>query len=534
MPVADPTRSDALQIENADAPNTGPRLIEASLLDGSLRFTDPRIPTGVNLAELAGLQRAQNVVVVSQTGVAASKDEDGNPITTIQGGIDAVPDGADVDNPWVVLVAPGLYFEDIIWDKDGVEVRGLSRSGVRIRNLTAQSTIRVVRGVFTVPQIGTLSNCTVEQAGTNSCVQFSSAQFATGSLTFAGIPLPGDSFQVDTVTLTAVDAGTVPGAFEFELGADVMATAENAADAIRDPINGLNNIVVPFVNGSIVTLRALNPGVAGNALTLNTSVPLVIVISGPTFTNGMDTMANSPVASNNFVIQDCNLVPDSAPGNQVQAASINNVELRNCSFEGSPVGTSVSFADCARLRMTSVPNAQAVQFVVDSGSAVLPSNPPEGVFLDNVVGADLQVQLTGVGALTGRTSNFTLAGFSGTQAVGFEGSTFDTMNLSDTTALTLDRSTRKSLSSAGTPTLSESLFQGVASFAAVDFVAVTFDAPQPNLNYQVLLESALEPTAVTDIPFVRNKTLAGFEIAFPAATPQSTTVSYVVQRNALL
>ena len=48
MAVQPPFRSDAFQVENADAP-VGPRLLEADENDGSLRFTDPRIPAGINL-----------------------------------------------------------------------------------------------------------------------------------------------------------------------------------------------------------------------------------------------------------------------------------------------------------------------------------------------------------------------------------------------------------------------------------------------------------------------------------------------------
>lgn len=533
MPVQPPFRSDAFQVENADAP-VGPRLIEASELDGSLRFTDPRVPAGINLHELAGLQRAQNVIVVSQTGEAASKNEDGDPITTIQAGLDAVPDGADVDNPWLVLVAPGLYFEDILWVKDGVELRGLSRTGVRVRNLSANSTIRVLQGLFTTPLIGTISNMTLEHVSTDAAVELTSSTFASGSLTFAGVPLPGDTFDVNGTVFTAVAAGTVPGPFEFELGANTDETAENAATAIADPLNGLVGLVLPSVSGSILTLRALNPGIAGNAITLASSAPLVIVISGPTFTNGMDTMGNSIVAANNFLIKDCNIVVDNAPANPVLAAAVNNIELRDCSFEGSAVGSLLSVSNCARLRMTRVPDAQSLLYTFDTGAAQLPTLPVEGLFLDSVVSPDLQANLTGGGTVQGTNCRFTTAAFLEDVTMRFISSEFTTVNVGGTTNLTLERCTRINLVAVGTLTVAEDFVQGEAVFPNVDFVAVVFDAPQPNLNYQVLLESELEPAAITDIPFVRNRTLSGFEIAFPAATLQTTTVRYVVQRNPLV
>ena len=67
MAVQPPFRSDAFSVENADAP-AGDRLIEADTLDGSLRFTDTRVPSGIDLHQLGGLQRGHNVIVVSQSG----------------------------------------------------------------------------------------------------------------------------------------------------------------------------------------------------------------------------------------------------------------------------------------------------------------------------------------------------------------------------------------------------------------------------------------------------------------------------------
>lgn len=526
MAVQPPFRSDAIQIENADAP-VGPRLVEASLLDGSLRFTDPRVPGGINLAELAGLQRAQNTIVVSQTGEAASKDEDGNPITTIQGGLDAVPDGADVNNPWVVYVAPGLYAEDVIWVKDGVELVGLSR-GVRIRNLTPQSSIRVRRGLFTVPQVLKIRNVEIEQIGANACVDVSSATFASGTVTFASVPLVNDTFIVNGVALTAVAAGTAPGAFEFELGATTAETAENAAEAISNPLNGLVGVVIPTVVGNVVTLRSVNPGLVGNALTLNTTVPLVIVISGANFTGGQDGEPNSAVASNRILLQDCTLVA-SAPGRQLLASSVNFLQIKDCEFRGSSVGSSVEVVDCAGLDVSGVLDMQNLTFSYDSGNPNLPAVLGTSLTLNNVQGASAAVLLQGVGSMVGSNCQWTSLAFNGDRSARLSISRITNVVLGGTFELALDRCYRNSVVALPTATLEESYVEGSASFLVSSVVPVVFAAPQPDVNYTVSLESTVVPALISDIPFVFNKTVNGFDIQFGAA--QTTDVRYIVTRN---
>lgn len=532
MPVQPPYTADAIQIANADAP-AGDRLIEASLVDGSLRFTDPRVPGGVDLTALAGLQQAQNVIVVSPTGIGASKTEDGAPITTLQGGLDAVPDSADENNPWLVLLAPGIYIENVLWTKDAVEVRGLSRRGVVLRGVSSQSNIRILRGVFTVPQRGKLSNLTVEHTDVNACVELSSATFAQGSLTFVVAPsvIPGDTFEVGGVTFAAVAAGTLPGALEFELGATPDETAQNAAAAISDPVNGLVGTVLATVSGPVVTIRAMDPGIGGNAITLNTSVPLAIVLSGPNLTGGVDSEPNSPVAAQTFTVEGCDLVAALAPGHQVLAQNVNYVDLKDCDFEGSAVGTFVEAVQCSRLRASEVKRGQAFLYSFDPGAVNPPALVGLGCDLENVDLVDAQISLEGATVASGKRCDISTFAVTGSQEATFAYSNLGSVNLGGTTDLTLIRCERQAVTSTLTSTLSENTYQGSAVFPNVDFVSVSFEAAQPDLNYRVLLDSELEPGAITDIPFVRNRTVTGFEVAFPGATAQTTTVRYVVERN---
>jgi len=302
-----PFRSDEYEVENADAP-AGPRLMGADEDDGSLRFTDTRVPAGINLHELAGLQQLNNTIVVSQTGIGASKDANGDPITTIQGGLDAVPNGADVDDPWTVFVAPGLYTEDVYFVKDGVTLHGLGTC--RLTNASAVSTLRLRAGVSTTPRRIMILTLRVENtAPGEACIDVSSATFAVGTFTLVAVPAVGDIAEVGGTNLSAIANGSVPAPGEFELGTDAATTATNLAAAINDPVNGLTGLVIASVVGAVVTIRALDDGVAGNAITISSTVPLVITPSGPTLTGGTAASPGSTVGDDLIQILSCDLVP---------------------------------------------------------------------------------------------------------------------------------------------------------------------------------------------------------------------------------
>lgn len=532
MPVQPPFRSDAYQVENADAP-VGPRLIEASELDGSLRFTDARVPLGVNLAELAGLQRAQNVIVVSQTGIAASKDANGDPITTIQGGLDAVPSSADINSPWVVLLAPGIYNESVLFLRDGVVLMGLGN--VTIRQLGAFSTIRLRAGPASVPRRVRLQNLRIENSlASEACIDIGSSTFATGSISIASVPNINDIASVNGVNLTAIANGSVPAPGEFELGLTTAETAANLTDAINDPVNGLNATVVATVVGSVITVRALQPGVAGNAITLTSSVPLVIVVSGATLTGGTASSPGSTVGNNLIEIIDCDLVATGLNGFQVRAASVNNISIRGGDWRESATGTFVDVRECAFLSLVDQPYLKRLELHYDNTSPDLPSIGTSQYIVQRVDSAfAMNSSLVGVGTLTitDSTINAPVA-FTGDTLARTWNSTrcrFGTVGLGGLSAVTMSNCTHGTLTGAGTGTLAESHSQGSLAFVAVAAATFTFAEPQPNTSYTVLLEPGVIPTALTAIPYVSAKTVDDFTVTFGAA--QNTTVNFVVERD---
>lgn len=529
-----PFRSDAYEVENADAP-AGPRLIEADENDGSLRFTDTRVPAGINLAELAGLQQLNNTIVVSQTGVGASKDSNGDPITTIQGGLDAVPVGADVDDPWTVFVAPGLYVEDVYFIKDGVTLHGLGTC--RLRNASGVSTLRVRQGPSTTPRRVMILTMRIEctEPG-EACIDISSAQFAVGTFTIASVPNVGDIAEVGGTNLTAIANGSVPAPGEFELGTDTATTATNLAAAINDPVNGLTGLVVATVVGSVITVRALDDGVAGNAITISSTVPLVIVPSGATLAGGAAGMPGSTVGDDLIQVLSCDLVPTVGTGFQLRASAVNNVYVEGGNWNDGASGTTFDVRDCAACWLLGV-SCDDVVLDYDDTNPNLPAIGTSAYEVGNVsASGTLTTGFVGVGSIT--LSDCTFAGatvYSGdapARSFTARRCSFGPMTVGGVSpAMTLSNCTRGALVGAGTGTLAETLLQGSAVFAAVPVVTVPFPEPQPDTSYRVLLEPVGPPAAITDIPSVPAvaKLTTSFDIAFGA--PQALTVEYVVMRD---
>lgn len=535
MAVQPPFRSDAYEVENADAP-AGPRLIEADTDDGSLRFTDTRIAGGINLNELVGLQQAQNIVIVSQTGEGGSKDANGDPITTIQGALDNVPDSADVDDPWTILVAPGLYIEDVYFLKDGVTLQGIGTA--ILRGASTVSTLRMRAGPSTVPRRVAIKNMRIEclVAG-EACVDISSATFATGTFTIASVPNVGDVADVNGTTLTAIANGSVPAPGEFELGTDEATTATNLAAAIADPVNGLDTLVVPTVSGTIVTIRALADGVAGNAITISSTVPLVIVPSGATLTGGTASGPGSTVGDDLIQILDCDLVPTLAASFTLRASAINNMYVRGGNWTEAATGTTFSVTDCAACDLLDV-HVEGAALNYDSSNPDIPVIATSAYTMDNcTVGATgLLAGYAGVGSLD--MTDCTVVGatvYSGgapAQSFTARRCSFGAMSTGGVApAMVLSNCTRGAMVGAGTGTLAETTLFGAAVFPGVPVVSILFAEPQPDTAYTVLLEPEGPPAAIVDIPAVPSaaKTTLGFDIAFGA--PQALTINFVVKRD---
>ena len=142
----DPQQVDAVLIEPAEA---GTRLIDRDPSDGSLRFYDALVTSGIKLSELAGLRSVTSLLVVGKGGTGAE-------YTTIQAALDAVPASSSLTNPSLVLVGPGVYTENLLIEKNGVFLVGLG--GAIIQAASADATIKIQDAVATFPTFCHLQN----------------------------------------------------------------------------------------------------------------------------------------------------------------------------------------------------------------------------------------------------------------------------------------------------------------------------------------------------------------------------------------
>jgi|GEM_PF-3472223 len=538
-----PLKLDALEIVGDSG--VGVRLIESDATTGELLFSDA-VVSARKLAEIIGLQGVDGVIVCG-SGDGVSKDADNNPITTLQAAFAAVPTSASASNPWLILLMPGVYIEDVYADRDGVQVRGLGN--VIVRNATANDTLTILEGPFSVPRRVTFEGVRFENTDVSSaCVTVTSALYATGTITVSDVTLAGDTVSIAGITLTAIASG-VPVAGEFLLGATFIDTATNLTTAINDPINTpLDTTVKAFSSGPVITLRAQVPGLAGNAITMATSVPATFVLSGATLAGGVDSAAGSTVANDHIAFLNCDFVPAGVTGQYMNLASINNIYVQGGDCAGSSTGATLICHECARFEVVGLGNVSRIDLRYDSGGT-LPSIATSTYTLrDMTVSTAVTATFVGVvGSLDVRSSRlsaaFTLSGgtaliansdvststtVGGGGALTAQNSSLGALDVTGSSAATLTNCTRGTLTGDGTSTVAETLSVGSLAFAAAPAATFTFPVPQPDAAYTVHLDSAILPGAVADIPVVTSRSAASFTVTFGA--PQTTTVGFTVTR----
>jgi hypothetical protein len=181
-------QADGVRIE----PGSGDTLtITRDPLTGSLRFVDAVVTAGINLRDMASLSTVAGVLVVGKSGAGAT-------YTTVQSAITAVPADASLTNPYLVLILPGVYSENVVIEKAGITVLGLGR--VVITAAGATPTITVQSSVSTTPTSLILKDLTVVQPnGGQACVSLIGAASST---------IGRDKVLLDGCTLTASGVGS--------------------------------------------------------------------------------------------------------------------------------------------------------------------------------------------------------------------------------------------------------------------------------------------------------------------------------------
>jgi hypothetical protein len=509
---------DQLQVE----PGSGQTLlINRDSTTGSLKFTDAVVTAGVLLKDLISLNSVTGVYIVGAGGSGAD-------YTTIQDALDAVPNTSSPSSPSLVLVLPGEYTENLTVGKDGVALIGLG--GVYLQNSGASDTVTVTATPGATPENVVLRGLTVtnDQVGF-ACVKVDGAfTFASATVTVNSAPLAtGDTLVINGFTLTAVCPARTSGSDNFSVAfLTPTAIAAEIEAAVNDPANSFAAFVTATAVGPVVTLSANTPGAAGNAYTLTaTTTPAGgFTLSGATFAGGGS--AGSTVALGEVLVEDCVLVASAAGGYTVRGDTANHLRVQGGTFRGSSSTAQVLVENCAALRVFGVEQVSDVNLSYDT-TADRPSDLSCAYLLSGCgeVG-DVLCNLLGAGSLTvANCPSVGTLGQAGDQVLSVVRSSLGALTLSDTTTATLSQSTRGGVTSDPTATLAETTASGSVAFTASASETVNLDAPAPNANYSVLLDtgSTAETFAVTA------RTATDFTV--DASAVATTTVRYTILRS---
>jgi len=513
-----PLLVDQVQIE----PGSGQTLLlNRDSATGSLKFTDNVLSTGILLYQLAGLRNVTGVYIVGTGGTGAA-------YTTIQDALDAIPLTASPSAPALVLVLPGQYTENLTVQRDGVALVGLG--GVNIVNSGASDTLTVSATSGATPENVLLRGLTVtnDQPG-YACVKVDGADtFATGTATVVTAPLAiGDTLTIGGFALIGICGPRTSGSNDFNIASlSPAALAVEIAAAINDPANAFAALVTATVVGATITLSAATPGAGGNAITLGaTTTPAGnITVSGATLTGGGSS--GTEVALGELLIEDCALVASAAGGYNLYADTVNHVRVQGGTFRGSSSTASVQALNCAALRLFGVEQVVDMNLSYDT-TADRPSDLSCAYLLSGCgeVG-DVLCSLLGAGSLT--VANCPQVGamsVAGDQVLSVVRSSLGALTLNDTTAAVLSQSTRGVVTADPTTTLAETTASGSVAFAASASEGVSLDAPAPDANYTVLLDTG----STAEIFAVTARTASGFTV--DASVAATTTVRYTILRS---
>ena len=146
--------------------------------DGSLLFTDKLIDAGISLSLLAGLQTMANVLIVGKSGAGAG-------YVTIQDALDVIPTSSSALNPYWVFVGPGVYYEDVVINRDGVTIQGFgavvaSEVDLDPNGIGLDNTITIVAGGGSIPLGVKLKDLTIRNSHDNlACVRVTGGAAST-------------------------------------------------------------------------------------------------------------------------------------------------------------------------------------------------------------------------------------------------------------------------------------------------------------------------------------------------------------------
>ena len=511
------TKVDTLQIEPG---STGTRTISrstASATLGNLKFIDPAVPSGYVLSQLAGLHTYTGVLTVGKGG--------GAQYTVIQDALNAVPDAGTV--PYVVLVFPGEYTENLLVQKTNLTLCGMGQ--VTITNSAASPTLWVQQSATCIPENVTLQNLTLIQTGVGEDVVFvdGSNTIATGTITAVTAPLiAGDSLTIAGLPLTGVGAARTAGGDNFNaLTGTVSAMATEIAAAINDTENSFAASVTAVAVGAVVTLTAVTPGTAGNAVTLavSTTPSGGLTRSGANLTGGGGV--SSLVGSEQVLIKDCVLNATGVGGRPVHADTVNNVVVRGGTWFGSASTANCVVTQTAKFQITGTEWVSNLEVGYNSGDPEPSAGTSEWSVQHCTRVGDVLVNLIGKGSTSlQHLSSCGDVTHGGNRTLLVTDSNITDVVLQDTVAATFRRVTTGTVGSAVGNTLSELVVSGYLVFVATNTGAVTFNCAMPDAIYTVSLD--IPVAGVTGQ--VTARTATGFTITLSGVI--TDTVYWAINR----
>lgn len=191
-------------------------------------------------------------------------------------------------------------------------------------------------------------------------------------VTVASVPTAGDTLTINGTVFTAVNGA--PGANQFQVdgGATVNDVANNIRDAINNSVSApIDEVVYARSATNVVTLKARESGVAGNTITIESSVPDVMVLPGATVTVSIVPTAGDTLTINGVVFTAVN---GAAGPDQFQVdggATINDVATNIA----AAVNTSVSVGVAGVVAASSLANVVSLTVITGIEVAVSTSVP---------------------------------------------------------------------------------------------------------------------------------------------------------------
>jgi hypothetical protein len=245
----DPLQIDQLQIE----PGSGDTLtITRNAADGALKFVDAVVTGGVKLSELAGIQGITGVLVVGKSGTGA-------PYSAIQAALDAIPVSSSDTDPYVVLICPGVYQEDLMISRNGVHLVGLGGAVIQSAteatpNTDPADTITIQEGGGTVPEQAIFRNLHVTNAHDGyACIRViggAASEIGAVGVSIEGCKLTATGAGGYPVRASSVNVVHVQGGDMGASAPTALCLVEEVAEFTLDSVNEVVGLQLDYEDAS--------------------------------------------------------------------------------------------------------------------------------------------------------------------------------------------------------------------------------------------------------------------------------------------